>query len=129
MSAQKKSLPGLLATEVDTEASRLSTAQVNPTGRGLGISVKIENLQNSPSYTPHVDAKMPNGDWVTIWTAAAALTANGTVHYLIYPGTAGAVYTEYEDTVIPLSFRVGLTYVGTPATDNADTTVDAEILP
>ena len=63
-----------------------------------------------------------------IWTAAAAVAADGTTNYLIYPGTRVVEdYTEYVDIEIPETWRVSITYAGTPATDKMDTLVTADL--
>jgi hypothetical protein len=118
----------VLAAEVDTEATRTSRQITSLTHRGLILLVDVSNELGAPTYTPSLQAKR-GATWATIWTAAAAISADGLYTYLLYPGTAGANYTEYVDMVLPQTYRVVLTYAGTPSTDNADTAIDAEHLP
>lgn len=118
----------LLAAEVDTEANRTSGSFAK-SHRGILATVKVSNLVAAPTYTPSLQMRTQGGDWVTFWTAAAAISANGTYTYLLYPDSAGATYTEKVDSVLPYCFRFVLTYSGTPTTDNADTEAYADLLP
>ena len=123
-----KELLSVLAAEVDTVATRTCKGMVSKSHRGLILLVDITNLASSPTFTPLLQVRR-GASWVTIWTAAAALSANGLAAYLLYPGTAAANYTEYEDMVLPMEYRIGLTYAGNGTTDNADTAVSVEHLP
>lgn len=117
----------VLEAEADSDVTRTSVA-ISRQQRGMLLTVKTANEAGTVSFTPSLQMKTLIGDWVTIWTAAAAIVANGQYHYVFYPGTAVAGYTEYVDTVLPFTWRVVLTYAGTPGTDTIDTEVVADLL-
>ncbi len=118
----------VLEEESDSAATRTSVA-ISRQQRGMIMTVKTANEAGAASMTPSLQMKTQAGDWVTFWTAAAAITANGTFTYFFYPGTAVVSYTEYVDTVIPHTWRLVLTYAGTPATDTIDTEAVVDLLP
>ena len=118
----------LLAAELLSTASRISTARTTPDHKGMLITVVLANEAGTVTMTPYLQSKDAAGNWHTIWTAAAALAADGTTYFLIYPGTRVVEdYTEYVDIEIPETWRVGLTYAGTPATDKIDSLVMADL--
>lgn len=119
----------LLAAESDSAASRTSSARATQ-HKGMLLTVTLANEAGTTTMTPILQMKDKLGNWTTIWTAAAALAAAGTAHYLIYPGTwVVGPYTEYVDIVLPHTWRVGLTYAGTPATDTIDSLAVADLIP
>ena len=118
----------VLAAEADSDVTRTSVA-ISKTQRGMILTIKAANEAGTVSFNPSIQMQNLIGDWVTIWTAAAPITANGTTTYFFYPGTAVVSYTEYVDTVIPHTWRLVLTYTGTPGTDTIDTEVVADLLP
>jgi hypothetical protein len=118
-----------LATQAGSNATRNSADLTNYNGRGIALHVKVANLAGAPTFTPRIQWKDNSGNYNTIWTASAALSANGDKMYLLYPGAAdAAAWTEQKQTVLPRTFRVVLVYTGNGTTDTADTTVDLEIL-
>ena len=118
----------LLAAELQSTGTRTSTARRTPSHKGMLLTVVIANEAGTTTFTPVLQQKDNEGNWHTIWTAAAALAADGTVFYLFYPGTRVVEdYTEYVDIEIPEEWRVSLTYAGTPATDKMDTLVVADL--
>jgi len=112
-----------------TNATRISGDQGNFNGKGIALHVKTANLAGAPTITPRIQWKDNSGNYNTIWTAAAAIAANGDKVYLLYPGAADAAgWTEVKQTAVPRVFRVVLVYAGNGTTDVVDTTCDLEIL-
>ena len=117
----------VLEAEADSDVTRTSVA-ISRQQRGMILTVKAANEAGTVSFEPSLQMKTSLGDWVTIWTAATPITADGQYHYVFYPGSAVAGYTEYIDTVLPFTWRLVLTYTGTPGTDTIDTTAVADLL-
>ncbi len=93
----------------------------NRFARGLQIAVKLANKVGLATVTPSLQFKMKDGTWVTLWTAAAALSANGTAVYQITPvavSTASGI-TESKIAMLPLDLRVVLTFGGTTGAGNS----------
>ena len=127
MTAVKQKIT-LLAAELQSTATRTSSERTTPEHKGMLLTVPIANEAGTTTFQPVLQQKDNEGNWNTIWTAAAAIAADGTTTYLIYPGTRVAEdYTEYVDIEIPETWRVVLTYAGTPATDKMDTLVTADL--
>lgn len=118
----------VLEAESDSDVTRTSVA-ISRQQRGMILTIVAANEAGAVSFNPSLQMKTQAGDWVTFWTAAAPITANGTTTYFFYPGTAVVSYTEYVDTVIPHTWRLVLTYTGTPGTDTIDTEAVVDLLP
>lgn len=118
----------LLASEADTEADRTSNDVVNDFAPGVLIRVNLSNTEGTPSYTPEVQAKQPNGDFVTIFTASSTIGANGDFVYILYPGASNSDVTEVAGTAIPYQWRFKLTATTADASNRSDTLVDAQHL-
>ena len=102
---------------------------VRGSGNSLIIVVTLANRTGVPTYTPSVQMKTKSGAYVTIWTAAAALAANGVTTYALGSASVDATaYTEKKQILIPDTIRIVLTYAGTPATDKVDTLVDLDVV-
>lgn len=115
-----------LANEADTIATRTSEGILNVNGRNLSLIVVTANkIGTTATYTPSLQTTYNGGTtWFTIWTAAAALTANGTVLYTFGPGCETGAGTETENVGIPIyrDMRVVITVGGTAnASHNMDT--------
>jgi hypothetical protein len=120
-----------LATQAATAATRQSADLTNYNGRGILLHVKIANYAGAATFTPQIQWKDSDGNYVTIWTAAAALSANGDFTYLLYPGAVagtGSALTAISGIALPRTFRLNLNYTGNGTTDKADTTVDMDNL-
>lgn len=117
-----------LALLAATNATRTSADQTNYNARGLILRVNIANLANVPTFTPRIERKAPNGAYITIWQAAAALNANGDAQYVVYPGASGGNVTEVDGIPVPRLWRVVLAYTGNGTTDAADTLVDVSYI-
>lgn len=104
-------------TAVTALASAARTATINSSDiinynhRGLLLVVDVSSA-GTGSITPSIQIKdSVSGNYRTIWTAAAALTANGTAAYMLYPGAASAaLYTEAIQAVVGRTFRVVATH-------------------
>ena len=116
----------ILATEVDTIATRTSERIITPEGKGLILAVAVANLVTTPTYRPRIQILAANGTWVDYWTSAADITANGNYIYLLYPSlTMASDALEEVNVPLPFAWRVIVTYGGT---GDADTTVSAQVI-
>lgn len=120
----------ILATEAGSIATRTSAAFKNRGAKSLILTVVVANKAGTVTFTPIVQMELPNGAWVTIWTAAAALSANGTAVYELNRDTVATAsgITESKVVALPLNLRVGLTYSGAGAGNSFDTTVYGELI-
>jgi len=114
-----------LAAESLSTATRTSGDLISNKGRGMLLWVKTANEAGTASFTPSLQVKDPEGTALTVWTAAAAITANGSFLYVLSPdtltGMGGASVTETALVSIPFFHNLVLTYSGTPANDKIDT--------
>ncbi len=93
------------------------------------LHVKFANLAGAATFTPRLQWKDNSGNYWTIWSAAAAIAANGDKTYQLYPGAVDiGSHPEQKQMVLPRNFRLQLVYTGNGTTDAADVTVDMEIL-
>jgi len=90
----------LLASAARTVTTN-SADQINYNWRGAHIIVDISSA-GTGSITPSLQVKDSiSGNYKTIWTAAAALTGNGTYVYEVYPASLGsASFTEVVQAII-----------------------------
>ncbi len=128
---EKTNFFSVLDAELQSAATRLSGLFIMK-GRGqqngMLLVVVVANKGGILSFTPELYTVV-NGVDVKLWTAAAAISANGTYVYLIYPGAGtNALFTEIKQTPMPREWKVSLTYSGTPATDKADTSAYASYI-
>lgn len=105
-----------------TSAGRITTtnasAQTNFYHVGLTLFVDITGRAGSTTLTPNIQVQEPVGDnWITIWTAAAAINSSDTtLAYLFYPSglaDAAALYTEAVDMTIARTWRAAVTHSDT----------------
>ena len=120
----------VLALEENTLVTRTSTDQTNTNARGMILHVNTAGIVGTTAeYTPGVQAKFNDGSYVTIWTAAAALTVNGDATYVLYPGAAGGNVTEVDGIPIPRTWRGVITVGGTTnGSHNMDTLMDVSLI-
>lgn len=124
--AQKTDWFEVLPAELLSTATRTSQEFNNPYGMGMLLTVVVANEAGTCSFTPKLVTFDAYGTAIAWWTAATAITANGTYHYLVYPvSITNAAFTEVVTCPVPASFHVVLTYAGTPASDKMDTKVSA----
>lgn len=102
----------LLASAARTTTTN-SADQTNYNHRGLLLTVDVSSA-GTGSITPSIQVKDSiSGNYKTIWTAAAALTANGTAVYAFYPG-ANAIgtltYTELVQAFVGRTWRLVMTH-------------------
>lgn len=103
---------GVQAVTLLASASRTVTTnsadQTNYNHRGLILTVDVSVI-GTGSITPSIQVKDSiSGNYKTIWTAAAALTGNGTAVYALYPGAAAASFTEAVALVVGRTWRLAL---------------------
>lgn len=96
-------------------ATTNSSDQLNHNHRGIILFVDITARAAATTLTPNLQVKEPvGGNYITIWTAAAALnSADTTVAYLFYPSAladAAALYTEAVDLTFGFTWRVAMTH-------------------
>lgn len=120
-----------LAAALGSFATRESEDIELQTGTTMILTVKLANKLGTVTFTPYLERKLKNGDYGTFWTAAAALGANGTVHYAFGKDSieALAYFTEVLTVPIPKTIRVGLTYTGAGDGNEFDTYAEIEIHP
>jgi hypothetical protein len=88
--------------------------QTNPTAKGIMIVVNVTSA-GTGSITPEIDVKDPvSSAYVSIMTASAAIVANGTYTYLVYPGAASTAgtnngLTQTSQNVLTRTWRVKVT--------------------
>lgn len=99
----------LLASAARTVTTN-SSDQTNYNWRGLLLFVDVSNA-GTGSITPSLQIKDSiSGVYKTIWTAAAALIANGTTVYAFYPSAlAAGIATEVINAIIGRTWRLVVT--------------------
>lgn len=116
----------VLTPELLSTATRTSGNFDCPYGLGLHLTVVVANEAGACSFTPKIVTTDAYGNSVTWWTAAAAITANGVYQYLIWPvSITNSAFTEVVTFPMPGSWKLTLTYAGTPASDKMDTKASA----
>lgn len=100
----------LLTTAARTVTTN-SADQVNYNWKGCLITVDVTVI-GTGSITPSIQVKDSiSGVYITVWTAAAALTANGTKVYAFYPNnlTIGTLtYTELVNLLFGRTWRLAM---------------------
>lgn len=115
----------LLASQAATTATRTSVSFYNE-GRGIHLHLKTANkVGTTATYTLSLASRFPDGTFVTIWTAVAAVTANGDANYILYPAAIAGTATEKVILAPGGMYRVVLTAATADAANNMDTLVDA----
>lgn len=123
---QKSELFTIFAPAVGSFATRTSTLFQNQYNHGIIIIVKLANKLGTVSFTPQVQIFDEAGTAIVWWTAAAALSANGTATYVLFPGGMagkGAGVTEASDVVMPREWKLALNYTGAGDGNEFDTEV------
>lgn len=122
-----------LASAASTVATRTgadqTTSNANWSGKGLLLHVAISAYAGAATFTPSLQWKTAAGTYLTVWTAAAALSGNGDYSYRLYPSALdlGGV-TEEKQIPLPKDWRVLLTYSGNGTTDAATTLAEGTVL-
>ncbi len=104
------------ATVLANAARTATTASADQTlynSRSVVLIVNIASIVDTPSITPTLQIKDSiSGNYFTIWTAAAALTAAGTYAYLFALGGAGSAGSFTEAVAIPVTrtWRVNMVH-------------------
>lgn len=107
-------------------ASQLSANIQNIRGHGVILCVKVANVGTS-TWTPYIAIANPdNSTFFTIWTAAAAISANGITMYAFYPAQAKGSFTDFLSTILPKEIVVGATYGGS---GNGDISAWIQLIP
>jgi hypothetical protein len=116
----------VLPAELQSTATRTSGTFINKNKTGLLLTVTVANEAGACQFTPKICTLNAFGGVITLWTAAASISANGTAIYSITPyAFTNSSFTEVATLVLPRSWYVVLTYAGTPANDKMDTKVSA----
>lgn len=107
----------LLASAART-ATTNTTDQVNYNHRGLILFVDVTARAASTTLTPNLQVKeVVGGNYITVWTAAAAINSSDTtIAYLFYPSAladAAELYTESVDLTIGRTWRIAMTHSDT----------------
>lgn len=122
----------LLASEADTIATRNSDDQYSASARAIQILVKTSNkVGTTAEYTPTLQRKNVDGTYTTIWTAAAAITAEGSVLYELgrgFTGTAPSGVTEQVALVLPQNWCFVLAVANADGSHNMDTYSEADLV-
>lgn len=117
-----------LALEANSAATRTSEAFINPYARSALFVVTAAAEAGTATATLALQAQKSDDTWHTIFTAAAAISANGTYTYYLTDGPAGtATYTESKILHMPAVWRITLT--GMSPGNTFTTTVDCELYP
>ena len=101
----------LTLLESAERTAEVSTAdQTAYFARGVYVWLKVTAETGSPSLVLKIEAKLPNGDYVTVLTGVA-VEATGTTVYLLHPdaGVAAEGVTKVVNFPIPLGWRVTVT--------------------
>lgn len=127
----KKRTVSVLAAELGSFASRTSEKVRLRGAKAVVITVVLANKAGTVSFTPKVRRYLADGTTaVDLWTAAAALSANGTVMYALGElpaGTLTAGYTEGKAAFLPELIDVVLTVSGAGDGNEFDTRVEMDI--
>lgn len=116
----------VLPAALQSTATRTSGNFNNLNASGMILTVVVGNEAGACSYTPSVATLDAFGGVITLWTAAAPITANGTYTYALSGTTfTNASFTQIAQLLLPRVWYVVLTYAGTPANDKMDTKVSA----
>lgn len=102
--------------------------QLNSSGRGLILFVRVYSITNTPSVTPRLQIRDSiSGVYFTIWTAAAAVTAAGSYAYLFDLGGVGfgGNYTEAVNLRLGRVWRLIVQHANT---DGIEYSVSATLL-
>lgn len=96
-----------LMASASRNADVRSDIQAGPWAFGLLLEIKVA-AASSLSFVPKLETKDDAGNVILLWTAAAAVIADGTVLYLFFPG--GAVdadgLTEGADMPVPRQWNL-----------------------
>jgi len=100
----------LLSSSARTTTTN-SSDQTNYNWHGLLLVVDVTSA-GTGSITPSIQVKDSiSGNYKTVWTAAAALTANGTyVYALTSPKPDAASYTEVVGLLVGRTWRLAMTH-------------------
>lgn len=104
---------GTLFTSAVRTATNNSGDLKNHNYRYLTIYISV-SADSGADVTPSVQVKeIVSGNYDTIWTAAAAISAVGEFTYQLGPGLLASVDGDYIDTenvVVPKTFRIVMTH-------------------
>lgn len=87
-----------------------SIAVGNTNCMGMILLVDATAETDTAEVTPALEIIDGNGDWVAIWTAAAAISATGNYSYCFYPAAINGNFTEVDGMPLPLDFRITFTH-------------------
>jgi hypothetical protein len=129
--APNKSQLVVLPTELGSFATRTSGEFDFRKVQSMILTIVLANKAGTVTFTPAIQRKLANGTWVTWWTAAAALSANGTVGYMFGRGGGGTITgaTEKIESPIPSYCRFVLTVSGAGDGNEFDTYAEVDVSP
>lgn len=111
----------VLAQATGGSATRTSSDLVAPKETtGVLLHLKLANRAGTIQVTPSVQWKTCSSNYLTLWTAASAATANGDyIYYLgnLGGGTMSGSVTEAKSMPFPQGWRAVLTLAGTTSVD------------
>lgn len=115
----------VLAAQTGTSADRASSKFANRKCRGIIFIITIANKAGSFSVVPTIRGYDSAGTAFNL-AAFTALTTDGVKVLCYYPGVlTGFSGTEAKVGQLPREWDLNMDYTGTPASDHADTKVDA----
>jgi hypothetical protein len=118
-----------LPVQTQTQANRTSSVSDNPVARGIALHINLANLHGAPTFTIKIQWVTSNGSVFTM-QQTGSINANGDYWFLLHPtaSLSGGGWNSVWTAPLPGSFQLLLGYSGTPGTDYADTTVEAQLL-
>lgn len=119
----------LLVLEATSQADRNSEAYDNLSAEGLLIRVELSATAGTVAYTPKLQRRGADGTWEDVWSATAALAADGVAWYWISPEAEAAdgEITEAVQIPIPEAWRFTLVATTADGSNNASTEAEADV--
>ncbi len=102
-----------LLTSAARTATTESSDQTNYEARGVILTLDATAISSTPSVVLSIEHKCPvSGEYETLFTASAAVTAVGTHTYVLYPGDVVAAddVTEVGKLPLPRTWRAVVTH-------------------
>ena len=102
----------LLASAARTATNSIDVVN-SPRFKGMILSVDSTSVTTTPEVTPSIGVIDGNGDYVAIWTAAAAISTATNTIYGLYPAIINGNFTEADGIMLPEAFRITFTHADT----------------
>lgn len=107
----------VLANQTGSNATRTSIAFTAYMGKGLMLEIKLANLTTTPTFTPKILVPDAAGGADIVLQSFTALNANGTFILTLSPYTLTGFGTEQKLGLLPLEWKLELTFGGTGSVD------------